>query len=49
MQSVEHVTPGTAALVAARIGPARLIDNLIFGKAGDSDEELIDLAFGPSV
>ena len=35
---------GSVALVAARIGPARLIDNLILGPPGVPDAELIDLA-----
>ena len=38
------VTSGCVALVAARVGPARLIDNVILGPAGASDEELIELA-----
>lgn len=44
MKPVTQVTPGCVALVAASVGPARLIDNLIFGPPGASDEELIDLA-----
>lgn len=43
-----QITPGCVALVAARVGPARLIDNLILGPAGASDEELIEVATTPS-
>jgi len=43
-----QITPGCVALVAARVGPARLIDNVILGPAGASDEELIELATTPS-
>ncbi|HEY6293368.1 MAG TPA: pantoate--beta-alanine ligase [Terriglobia bacterium] len=48
MESVECVAPGTLVLVAARIGSARLIDNLILGPAGASDEKLLELAWGES-
>ena len=41
-----QVTPGCVALVAARVGPARLIDNVILGPPTASDEELIELATG---
>ncbi|MBZ5515217.1 MAG: pantoate--beta-alanine ligase [Acidobacteriia bacterium] len=44
LQPVERVTSGCVALVAARIGPARLIDNLIFGPPGTSAEMLLQLA-----
>ena len=44
LQPVEQVTPGCVALVAARVGPARLIDNLIFGPPGASEETLLGLA-----
>jgi pantoate--beta-alanine ligase len=44
LESPGRITPGGVALVAARVGPARLIDNLILGSAGASDEELINLA-----
>ena len=43
-----RVTPGCVALVAARVGPPRLIDNVILGPAGASDEELIKLAITSS-
>lgn len=41
---VTQAAQGCVALVAARVGPARLIDNVILGPPGASDEELIDLA-----
>jgi len=41
---VQHLSPGCVALVAARVGPARLIDNLIFGPPGASPEMLLQLA-----
>ncbi len=41
---VERVTAGCVALVAARVGPARLIDNLIFGPPGTSPELLLQMA-----
>ena len=41
---VERATGGCVALVAARVGPARLIDNLIFGPPGSSPEFLLQLA-----
>lgn len=44
LDTVAQVTPGCVALVAASVGPARLIDNMILGPAGVSDEDLIDLA-----
>ncbi|HEV2424892.1 MAG TPA: pantoate--beta-alanine ligase [Terriglobia bacterium] len=44
LEPVIRVTPGCVALVAARVGPVRLIDNLILGPRGASDENLIDLA-----
>jgi len=45
LEPVERVTPGTVALVAAHVGPTRLIDNLILAPAGTSDEERLRLAF----
>lgn len=44
LQPVERVTAGCVALVAARVGAARLIDNLIFGPPGASAEMLLQLA-----
>lgn len=41
---VERLSPGCVALVAARVGPARLIDNLIFGPPGATPEMLLQLA-----
>ena len=38
------MSSGCVALVAARVGPARLIDNLIFGPPGASPEMLLQLA-----
>lgn len=48
LEPVTQVTPGCVALVAASVGPARLIDNLILGRAGASDEELIELSLTSS-
>ncbi len=44
LQPVERVTPGCVALGAVWVGPARLIDNLIFGPSGASEEMLLELA-----
>lgn len=44
LKSVERVSAGCVSLVAARVGGARLIDNLIFGPPGESPESLIRLA-----
>ena len=44
LQPVERLAPGCVALVAARAGPARLIDNLILGPPGTSPETLLQLA-----
>jgi len=44
LRPIEHVTAGSVALVAARVGPTRLIDNLIFGPPGSSPELLLQLA-----
>jgi len=46
MEDVGRAAPGTVALVAARVGSTRLIDNLILGPAGVSDDDLLDLASG---
>jgi pantoate--beta-alanine ligase len=45
LEPVERVSAGTVALLAARVGPVRLIDNLIFGPPGASPELLLQLAF----
>ncbi len=45
LEPVERVTTGTVALVAARVGTVRLIDNLIFGPLGSSPELLLEQAF----
>jgi len=45
LEPVERVSAGTVALIAARVGPVRLIDNLIFGPPGASPELLLQLAF----
>jgi pantoate--beta-alanine ligase len=42
---VERVTAGSVALLAARAGTVRLLDNLIFGPPGASPELLLQLAF----
>jgi pantoate--beta-alanine ligase len=44
LEPVERVTSGCVALVAARVGPARLIDNLILGPPGAPPEMLLQLA-----
>ena len=44
LQPVERVTAGCVALVAAHVGSARLIDNLILAAPGVSPEMLIQLA-----
>ena len=45
---VERVTAGTVALIAARVGGVRLIDNLILGPPGASPDFLLQLAFSAS-
>ena len=44
-EPVDRVTAGTVALVAARVGAVRLIDNTIFGPSGSSPEDRLHLAF----
>jgi pantoate--beta-alanine ligase len=44
LQPVRRVVPGSVALVAARVGRVRLIDNLIFGPPGSSPELLLQMA-----
>jgi pantoate--beta-alanine ligase len=44
LESPRQVSPGCVALVAARVGAARLIDNVILGPACASDEDLIAIA-----
>jgi len=44
LEPVTHALPGCVALVAARFGAVRLIDNLIFGPAGSSPEMKLQLA-----
>jgi pantoate--beta-alanine ligase len=44
LEPVQQVASGNVALLAARVGPVRLIDNLIFGPAGATETELIELA-----
>ena len=46
LQPVDRVATGSVALVAARVGPTRLIDNLIFGSAGMTDEDRLQTVFG---
>ncbi len=48
---VERVSAGTVALIAARVGSVRLIDNLILGPSGANPELLLQLAFsaGPVI
>lgn len=44
LRPVERVGPGAVALIAARVGKVRLIDNLIFGPPGSSPELRLQLA-----
>jgi len=44
LEPVARVTAGCVALLAARVGPARLIDNVILGPPGASAELLLQLA-----
>ena len=44
LEPVERVASGCVALVAARVGSTRLIDNLIFGPPGSSPELLLQMA-----
>lgn len=43
LEPVEEAVSGSVALIAARVGPARLIDNVILGPASLSEAELIEL------
>src|SRR5579862_1158527 len=45
LEPVERASAGTIALIAARVGSVRLIDNLILGPPGTSAEALLHLAF----
>jgi hypothetical protein len=45
LEPVERVSAGTVALIAARVGSVRLIDNLILGPPGESADFLLQLAF----
>ncbi len=45
LEPVERVSAGTVALIAARVGSVRLIDNLILGPSGANPELLLQLAF----
>jgi pantoate--beta-alanine ligase len=47
LEPVTRVIPGSVALVAARLGSVRLIDNLIFGPPGSTPESRLQLAFPP--
>ena len=44
LSPVQRITPGCVALVAARVGSTRLIDNWIIAPPGTSDDERIQLA-----
>jgi hypothetical protein len=44
LEPVAQVNPGSVALVAARFGRVRLIDNLIFGPPGLTPEQKLQLA-----
>jgi uracil-DNA glycosylase len=45
LEPVERAAAGTVALIAARVGSVRLIDNLILGPPGASPDALLQLAF----
>jgi len=45
LEPVDRVSAGAVALIAARVGSVRLIDNLIFGPPAASPELLLQLAF----
>ena len=45
LEPVERVSAGTVALIAARVGSVRLIDNLILGPPEASPDLLLQLAF----
>jgi pantoate--beta-alanine ligase len=45
LEPVEEVAAGTVALIAARVGSVRLIDNLILGPPGTNPEALLQMAF----
>jgi pantoate--beta-alanine ligase len=45
LEPVERASAGTVALIAARVGSVRLIDNLILGPPGASPDALLQLAF----
>ncbi len=45
LEPVQRVSAGTVALIAARVGSVRLIDNLVFGPPDASQEVLLQLAF----
>ncbi len=49
LQPVEQVAAGSVALVAARLGSTRLIDNCILGPAELGPEELLNIALGAVV
>jgi pantoate--beta-alanine ligase len=44
LQEVKDILSGNVALVAARVGAVRLIDNTILGAEGASEDELLNLA-----
>jgi len=45
LEPAKRVSAGTVALIAARVGSVRLIDNLILGPRGANPELLLQLAF----
>jgi pantoate--beta-alanine ligase len=47
LEPVAQIIPGSVALVAARLGTVRLIDNLIFGPHGSTPELKLQLALTP--
>ena len=48
LSPVQRITPGCVALVAARVGSTRLIDNWIIAPPGMSDDDRIQLALARS-
>ena len=46
LEPVERIEAGSVALLAARVGSTRLVDNAILGLRTNTDEQLLELAHG---
>ena len=46
LEPVERIETGCVALLAARVGSTRLIDNMIFGPRDATQEQLLEAAYG---